>query len=189
MRVGGKTLLRAQCRALREGMTVEMVASASECICARLAEWPAFQKAQTVMAYMAFGNEVSLLPLIHQSCDKRWVIPRTIAKPEPRLILHRYDPGRLVRHRFGMLEPDASLPEVEPGALDMVLAPGLAFDRRGYRLGFGGGFYDRFLPHVAALKIGVVFTALIVEHVPDDRFDQRMDYLASEPGVSATTDH
>ena len=189
MSVGDKTLLRAHCRALRDAMAAEKVASASVCICARLAEWPVFQKAQTVMAYMAFGNEVSLLPLVQQSCEKRWVIPRTIAKPEPRLILHRYDPDRLVRHRFGMLEPDASLPEVEPGALDMVLVPGLAFDRRGYRLGFGGGFYDRFLPHVAALKVGIVSTALIVEHVPDDRFDQRMDYLASEPGISATTYH
>jgi 5-formyltetrahydrofolate cyclo-ligase len=189
MSFGDKTLLRAQCRALREAMTAEMVASASERICERLAEWPTFQKAQTVMAYLAFGNEVSLLPLIRQSRDKRWIIPRTVAKPEPHLILHRYDPVRLVQHRFGMLEPDASLPEIEPGALDLVLVPGLAFDRQGYRLGFGGGFYDRFLPHVTAIKVGIVSTALVVEHVPEDHLDQRVDYLASESGLSATTDH
>jgi 5-formyltetrahydrofolate cyclo-ligase len=183
-----KSVLRAQCRTLRDAMTAEAVASVGEQICNHLAEWPAFQQARTVMAYMAFGNEVSLQPLMNPSRDKHWVIPRTEARPEPRLILHLYDPARLVRHRFGMLEPDASLPVIEPGALDLVLVPGLAFDRRGYRLGFGGGFYDRFLPHVTAVKVGIVSTALVVDHVPNDCLDQRVDYLASESGLSATDD-
>jgi len=183
-----KSVLRAHCRALRDAMTAKAVASVSEHICARLVEWPILQQAQTVMAYMAFGNEVSLLPLMNQSRDKRWVIPRTEARPEPHLILHLYDPARLVRHRFGMLEPVVSLPVIEPGELDLVLVPGLAFDRRGYRLGFGGGFYDRFLPHVTAGKVGIVAKVLMVEHVPNDRFDQRVDYVASESGISTTID-
>ena len=184
-----KSALRAHCRALRDALTAQTVASASERICQRLIEWPVFRQAQTVMAYMAFGNEISLLPLMDQSRDKRWVIPRTVTEPGPRLILHLYDPARLVRHRFGMLEPDVSLPVIEPGELDLVLVPGLAFDRRGYRLGYGGGFYDRFLPHVTARQVGIVSTVLLVEHVPNGRFDQRVDYVASESGISATTDH
>jgi 5-formyltetrahydrofolate cyclo-ligase len=181
-----KSVLRAHCRALRDAMTAKAVASVSERICARLVEWPILHQAQTVMAYMAFGNEVSLLPLMNQFRDKRWVIPRTVVKPEPHLILHLYDPARLARHRFGMLEPDDSLPVIEPGELDLVLVPGLAFDQRGYRLGFGGGFYDRFLPQVTAGKVGIVATMLIVECVPNDHFDQRVDYIASESGISAT---
>ena len=181
-----KSVLRARCRALRDAMTAQAVAAVSGRIYQRLVEWPVFQQAHTVMAYMAFGNEISLLPLMDQSCDKRWVIPRTVTEPGPHLILHRYDPARLVRHRFGMLEPDVSLPVIEPGELDLVLVPGLAFDRRGYRLGFGGGFYDRFLPHVTAGKVGIVAQVLLVEHVPNDRFDQRVDYVASESGISAT---
>ena len=184
-----KSALRAQCHALRDAMTVEAVASASERICERLAEWPTFQPAQTVMAYMAFGNEVSLLPLMNRSRDKRWIIPRTLTKPEPHLALHPYDPARLARHRYGMLEPDASLPVIEPGALDLVLVPGLAFDRRGHRLGFGGGFYDRFLPRVTATKVGVVCAALILERISADQFDQRVDCLACESGIFATADH
>jgi 5-formyltetrahydrofolate cyclo-ligase len=119
--------------------------------------------------------------------EKRWVIPRTIVKPEPHLILHPYDPARLVRHRFGMLEPDASLLVIEPCELDLVLVPGVAFDQRGYRLGFGAGFYDRLLPQVTATKVGVVYAALIVDHVPHDEFDQRVDWLAYETGICATT--
>ena len=184
-----KSVLRAQCRTLRDAMTAEAVASVGEQICNHLVEWPTFQQARTVMAYMAFGNEVSLKPLMNQSRHKHWVIPRTEARPEPHLILHLYDPARLVRHRFGMLEPDINLPVIEPGELDLVLVPGLAFDRRGYRLGFGGGFYDRFLPHVTAGKVGIAAEALIVEHVPNDHFDQRVDYIASEAGISATLNH
>jgi 5-formyltetrahydrofolate cyclo-ligase len=178
-----KFALRAQCRALRDAMTVEVVASASERICGRLAEWPLFQRAQTVMAYMAFANEVSLLPLMNPSHGKRWIIPRMLTRPERHLILHPYDPARLTRHRYGILEPDASLPAIEPSALDLVLVPGLAFDRRGYRLGFGGGFYDRFLPRVSATKVGIVYAALVVEHIPVDSFDQRVDYCACESSI------
>jgi 5-formyltetrahydrofolate cyclo-ligase len=177
-----KQTLRAQCRALRDALTAEAVATASARICERLAAWPIFQQAQTVAAYMAFGNEINLAPLMKQSHDKRWAIPRTLVKPEPRLVFHPYDPTRLARHPFGMLEPDASLPVVEPHELDMILVPGVAFDRCGYRLGFGGGFYDRFLSRVTTTKVGIIYAALLVEQVPREPFDQPVDFLVSEIG-------
>ena len=95
-----KQILRAQCRALRDALTAEAVATASARICERLAAWPMFRQAQTVAAYMAFGNEISLMPLMKRFRDKRWAIPRTLVKPEPHLVFHPYDPTRLVRHRF-----------------------------------------------------------------------------------------
>jgi 5-formyltetrahydrofolate cyclo-ligase len=181
-----KASLRAQCRALRDSMTLEAVVSASARIGDWLASWSLFQQSQTVMAYLAFGNEVNLIPLIGRFPAKRWIVPRTLDKPEPHLVLHLYDAARLVRHRFGMLEPDASLPVVEPGELDMVLAPGIVFDRRGYRLGFGGGFYDRFLPCVRGIRVGIVYQALIVACVPNEAYDQRVDWLACEAGILPT---
>jgi len=70
-------------------MTAKAVTLASEQICARLTEWPIFQQAQTVMAYIAFGNE--LPPAVDEPIQRQaWVIPRTEARPEPRLILHPY---------------------------------------------------------------------------------------------------
>jgi len=137
------------------------------------------------MTYMAFGSEINLAPLMRRAPHKRWIIPRIIHKPEPHLSLHIYDPARLVRHRFGMLEPDASLPVVEPDTLDLVLVPGLAYDRRGYRLGFGSGFYDRLLLHVTAVKVGITYAALIAERIPNDERDQPVDFLACETGILA----
>jgi len=181
-----KQILRTQCRTLRDALTAEAVAATSARICKHLAAWPTFQAAQSIASYMAFGNEISLMPLMKQLNDKRWTIPRTLVKPEPRLIFHPYDPARLVRHRFGMLEPDASLPAVEPRDFDLVLVPGVAFDREGRRLGYGGGFYDRFLPKVAAVKVGIVYAALIVDQVPHNAFDQSVDFLACETGLVKT---
>jgi len=181
-----KQILRAQCRALRDALTAEAVATASARICEHLAAWPVFQQAQTVAAYMAFGNEINLVPLMKQSHDKRWVIPRTLVVPEPRLVFHPYDLTRLARHPFGMLEPDAGLPVVEPHELDMILVPGVAFDWCGYRLGFGGGFYDRFLPRVTTTKVGIIYAAWVVDQVPHEPFDQPVDFLARETGLVET---
>jgi 5-formyltetrahydrofolate cyclo-ligase len=178
-----KALLRAQCRAWRDALTAEQAAFASARICECLADWPIFRQAAVVMSYMAFGNEISPRSLMERFPAKRWVIPQTLIKPEPHLILRPYDPARLVRHKFGMLEPDAALPMVEPGELELVLVPGVAFDRRGYRLGFGGGFYDRFLPRVTATTIGIAYAMLVVECVPNDEFDRRVEWLASERGI------
>lgn len=178
-----KSLLRAECRARRDAMTRQAVVSASARVCERLAGWPVLQRAHAVMAYMAFSNEISLGSLMRRFAGKRWIIPRILKKPEPHLVLHPYDPARLVRHPFGMLEPDAGLPVIEPCELDLVLVPGLAFDRRGFRLGLGGGFYDRFLLHVTATTVGIVYAALIVDRVPDDPHDRRVDFLASESAI------
>ncbi len=178
-----KKHLRAQCRKIREALTPEQVAAASRQICDHIAAWALFQQSRTVMTYMAFRNEIDLGRLQTDFPQKQWVIPRIAADPEPHLILHPYDPARLTRHRFGMLEPDLTWPVIAPDQVEMVLTPGLAYDRRGFRLGFGGGFYDRFLPLVRALKVGVVYCSLIVEATPAEAHDYAVDYLACEEGI------
>lgn len=180
-----KKQLRAHCRQLRDALPAEQVAAASAQICAHIAAWPLFGQAEVVMTYMAFRNEIDLSRLQADFPHKRWVIPRVVGEPEPRLVVHPFDATRLVRHKFGMLEPDAALPIVSPDEIDMVLTPGLAFDRRGFRLGLGGGFYDRFLPLVRAPKVGIVCQALIIETVPVDEHDQPVEYLACEDGIIA----
>ena len=95
------------------------------------------------------------------------------------MVLHTYDPQRLVRHRFGMLEPAADLPIVAPDALDVVLVPGVTFDRQGGRMGFGGGFYDGFLPTTTALRVGITFDDCLVDKVPCDEHDQRMHWIVT----------
>ena len=169
-----KPQLRRQFCSLRECLPPKEVAAASAALCQRLAGWTVMGKAHTVLAYLAFRNEpdlgllFDLLPRVH------WAVPR-IEEKDRHLVIHAYDPTRLVRHRFGMLEPAADLPVIDPATLDLVLVPGVAFDRRGGRLGFGGGYYDRFLPTTPALYVGVTYDECLCDSLPCDKYDQRMN--------------
>jgi len=171
-----KTELRTHYCSLRERLETEKVATSSAALCRRLAAWPILQKTQTVLTYLAFRNEPDLGLLFDLLPEIHWIVPRI---KEKRLILHPYAPTRLVRHRFGMLEPAPDLPVVDPATLNLVLVPGVAFDRRGGRLGFGGGYYDRFLPTTPALRAGMAYDECLADELPCDAHDQRMDWVVT----------
>ena len=171
-----KARVRAHYRAVREAKTPEEVREGSSALCRRLAGWNVLQEAKHVMAYVAFRGELDLTALFGMLPDVEWIVPRVVGKD---LVLHPYDPARLVRHRYGMLEPAADLPIVAADTLDVILVPGVAFDRQGGRMGFGGGFYDGFLPTTGALRVGITFDDCLLDAVPCDTHDQRMDWVVT----------
>ncbi len=164
---------RAFC-VLRECLPPEEVAAASEALCQQLATWPLLREDSTVLTYLAFRSEPDLGLLFSLRPDVRWIVPRIAQR---QIFLHPYDPARLVRHRYGMLEPAADLPLVDPAALDVVLVPGVAFDRQGRRMGLGGGYYDRFLPTTPALRVGVAYDCSLTDELPCDERDQHVDWV------------
>ena len=197
-----KPQLRRHFCSLRERLPAEEVSSASAAICRRLAAWPPLQQAQdttlkkrdqqtnqpanqptSILTYLAFHNEPDLGQLFGLLPHACWVVPRIDGH---HLVLHLYDPTRLVHHRFGMLEPAADLPVVGPAALDVALVPGVAFNRRGGRLGFGGGYYDRLLPTTPALRVGVTYDECLADALPCDEHDQRIDWIVTPSGLFAT---
>ena len=171
-----KSELRRQFRSLRESLSTKEVIAASAALCQRLGDWQALRRARTVLTYLAFRNELDLGALGDLCPHICWVVPRVEGK---RLVLHPYHRDRLVRHPFGMLEPAADLPVVAPSALDLVLVPGVAFDRRGARLGFGGGYYDRFLLTAPALRVGIAHDICLADELPCGEHDQRMDWVVT----------
>jgi 5-formyltetrahydrofolate cyclo-ligase len=182
-----KAKLRAWCRRLRDDMGESARLTASASICQRIAEWSDFPTSGVVFTYLPMRGEVDLRPLIPALSDVRWAIPRVAEQPHSHLIFHLYDPGHLIRHRFGMLEPDPSLPVVEPEQAGLILAPGLAFTPGGYRLGYGGGFYDRLLSAPGhAPTLGACFQALLLDKIPHEGHDVPVDFLVTEDeGVMA----
>ncbi len=171
-----KIELRQTYCTIRENLSEAEVAARSAAVCERLAEMPVVTEAHTILAYMAFRNEVDLRPLFDLLPDTRWVLPRIEGQ---RMTLHPYEPDRLVRHPYGMLEPRADAPSVEPDEIDVVLVPGVSFDARGGRLGFGGGFYDRFLVHTEATRIGVCYDCCLAEELPCAEHDKRMNWVVT----------
>jgi 5-formyltetrahydrofolate cyclo-ligase len=188
-----KRELRRHCRTIRDEMPLEKVRTSSRAVCAHLSGWSSFQQANTVLSFLAFCNEIDLGPLFDRWPSKRWLVPRIVDGTElapgqkPFLVLHAYDPKRLVRHRFGMLEPEPDLPTINPGKVNVVLVPGIAFDRKGGRLGFGGGFYDRLLPLMPdSVRIGVTFDELVLDAIPMEPWDCRVDWLVTPTGLIRT---
>jgi 5-formyltetrahydrofolate cyclo-ligase len=140
-----------------------------------------------VLAYRALDHEIDLDPLIVDIRSDRFALAR-LPGDDGELTLHPAD-SALERHRFGVLQPRAGSPAVEPGELSLVLVPGLVFDRRGTRIGHGLGHFDRLLAGVTgrADLVGVASDAVVVPDLPCEGHDVAMDALATGSGLHPTT--
>jgi 5-formyltetrahydrofolate cyclo-ligase len=172
--------LRQECRAIRKSLCEETRARASLAICERLENWDIFQQSETVLTYMPIKSEANLTLLLGRCPQKRWILPRIIPEEDHRMVFQPYDANRLVRHPFGMAEPAPDLPVISPEEIQLALVPGLAFDRHGWRLGYGGGYFDRFLKAFKGVSVGVVFQTLLLDQVPHGRFDVPMQWIITE---------
>jgi 5-formyltetrahydrofolate cyclo-ligase len=182
-----KREIRKRILALRNAMTREEIAAKSSEIVRRLTQLGEIRDSSTLMVFLNFGSEVVTDGLIEWgwAAGKRIVVP--LCRPEGRLLMPcRIDSfDDLETGHYGIREPKAeSLLVVPPGEIDAVLVPAVAFDRRGYRVGYGGGYYDRFLPAAPqAAKIGAAFACQIVPEVPVDRYDVKVQRIVTEEGI------
>jgi 5-formyltetrahydrofolate cyclo-ligase len=141
-----------------------------------------------VSAFYPYKSEIDTRPLLGKLAGEGWTtcLPIVIALHEP-LVFRRWLPGEpTLPGVWDIPRPTCDAPEVEP---DVLLVPLMAFDRKGFRLGYGGGFYDRTLELLRAKKtiiaIGVAYAAQEVDSVPHDSHDQALDFIMTEKGVFA----
>ena len=159
-------------------------------LCAHLREVILAQHPQTILAYFSIRQEPDLTPLWRQTKDPanhyahRWGFPRCEGK---HLHWHQWLPGTPLRSgAFGLAEPDADAPPLSASEVDLMLVPAVACDRRGYRLGYGGGFYDRILsdPSWAAIPtIGITFDFAYLPSLPTDPWDMPLTGVCTETGL------
>lgn len=138
--------------------------------------------AKRVLAYRALGGEPDVSGL---QADFELFTTRTRYKPERHLTIHPFESATELS-KFGYFQPPKDAPQVALETIDAVLLPGLAYDRRGVRLGYGGGFYDRLLPGYAGLTVGVVWSPLLVPELPSEAHDVRAGWVATERGLTST---
>ena len=133
---------------------------------------PQVEAADTVMVFYGTGREPDTVPLIHALLEqgKRVVLPVCLPRRgmEARQVM---DPDRLAPNRFGIPEPDKSCPVVDKKEIAVALIPHLMCDRDGYRLGWGGGYYDRWLADYPGFTVCICRQGRLVEHIPREEFD------------------
>lgn len=153
-----------------------------ELVVAGLAEWLRITPGTAVLTYLSLPGEIDVTPLVDLVPGREWYVTRT--PPEGWLTVHRLD-GSRERHPFGFEQPAAGAPDVDPATLDVVLLPGLAFDRSGIRLGHGKGYYDELSSRLRpdAVMVGVAVERRIVEAIPAEPYDRPVRLLATESGV------
>ena len=135
-----------------------------------------------VGGYWPIGTEIDVRPLLEALDARGHTCSLPVVHGGRPLTFHRWRPNdQLVRGVFDIQVPDHHTPTVDP---DVFLAPLLAFDAKGNRIGYGGGYYDRTIPALRAKKpllvVGIAYAAQEVERVPTDKFDQRLDWIVTE---------
>ncbi len=175
-----KQSIRGEMQKHRLGLGLEEIAQASQLIARALNELGPVQKAQTIMGFAAIQNEVDLMPFLEEqrSKGKKILLPRVEADQIVAVEWQGQAASRI--SSFGICEPlgNVCLPE----EIDVVLVPGLVFDGKGYRLGYGRGFYDRFLPLLRsnAFRCGIAYEFQVVDNVFPHAGDVPLHWIVTE---------
>ncbi|MEN8140365.1 MAG: 5-formyltetrahydrofolate cyclo-ligase [Thermodesulfobacteriota bacterium] len=184
--------LRQATLAARDRLGAEERARASAAIGQRLRNLPPFQQAQTLLFYVNFKSEVATRELMAHCLaqGQRVAAPLTIPH-DSRLVAYEIrEPELDLRPgSWGIPEPDPRrCQELDPTQLDLVLVPGAVFDRQGNRLGYGGGYYDRFFANLApqALRVALCFQLQLAPAIPAQSHDVPVHYLITEEEVIRT---
>ncbi|MFH2005210.1 MAG: 5-formyltetrahydrofolate cyclo-ligase [bacterium] len=179
-----KRRLRRRILAERDRLTADQIALRSARLHAALFALPEYQAAATVHLFAPFGSEVNTRPILRQLWDRQRCA-----------VLPRVAPNRQLDHLAvggwqdlepgfrGIPEPSARCRETRPRDVDLVLVPGVAFDRRGGRLGYGGGYYDRFLQDCPAPRVALTFALQLVDEVPREPHDLLVNKIVTDEGV------
>ena len=166
-------------------MPVKAWSHKSSQICFHLQASPLFASAQTILAYFNFRQEPDLSPLFSDT-SRRWGFPRCVGDTLSWHLWKPQDSQLLPTGAYGIPEPDAAAPTLQEAEVDLILIPAVACDHQGYRLGYGGGYYDRLLSlagWASKPTIGIVFEFACLPQLPIDSWDKPLQAVCTETGL------
>lgn len=177
-----KQALRKDMALRKKSYSKIQLSERSETILERLEQTHLFRAASRVALYHALPGEVQTAAFIEKWQDKKTLYLPVVEGDDLRLLPYLGN-DRLKTGSFGILEPteEASpTPETTAGTLDLIIVPGIAFDRKNNRLGRGKGYYDRLLSEWKTPKIGICFDFQLFDEIPAEPFDRKMNLVISE---------
>ena len=179
-----KKALRKEMRSRIAALDEKELAKSDEAIYNNVSALPELRDAETVFLYLSVGHEVDTRRLIETlvRAGKRVALP--VSLPAGEMYFALYDPAAM---RDGAVvpipEPDSSAPRIDPQDGDVILVPALSYDREGYRLGQGGGYYDRFLGRRKLTSVGLGRDVLLLARAPRETHDRGVTCLVTETQI------
>ena len=170
-----KKNIRILHKKIRDSLDIENL---SKIITEKLPDLPEFQNSESVFTYISFGSEINTFQIL-KTKDKKIFVPKII---NDEMYMTEYTPDKLVKGKYGIIEPSECNPCL-PQKNDVVICPALACDYNFYRLGYGKGYYDRFLSECECIKILPIPSCLMCDDVGHDDFDVPVDIILTEKTI------
>ena len=163
-----KAELRKQVLQEMKAISQEQKQAMDQALTDQFLKHPFYQEAKVIATYLSFPHEFQTQELIEQALKdgKKVLIPKTY--PKGRMDFVVYDPQQLVKTSFGLLEPQGDLEVVDASQIDLIHVPGLAFTTEGYRIGYGGGYYDRYLEYFSGHTLSTVYPCQIQDFISEN---------------------
>ena len=163
-----KSELRKQVLHEMKAISQEQKQFIDQALTEQLLHHPFYQEAKVIATYLSFPHEFQTQELIEQVLKdgKKVLIPKTYPKGRMEFVV--YNPQQLVKTSFGLLEPQGELEVVEASQIDLIHVPGLAFTTEGCRIGYGGGYYDRYLEHFTGHTLSTIYPCQVQDFITEN---------------------
>jgi 5-formyltetrahydrofolate cyclo-ligase len=187
MDIETKKDIREQILKYRESLDLNIRGQWDESIFDKLIKSEFYKNAKTIFAFVSFKSEVDTHKIIKYAIqDQKTICVPKIKSKETGIEIFKINTfDELKKGYFSILEPLESCPSIDSNDLDLILMPGVAFDRKGGRLGYGAAFYDRFLTGMnkAVDKIALAYHFQVIDNIPMDEHDVRIDGVITEKEI------
>jgi 5-formyltetrahydrofolate cyclo-ligase len=179
-----KKTLREELMARESAFPPDYIAKSNAGIAASLLALPEFYSAKTILFFYSIWSEPDTHALINAALAQGKTVCLPESRPHGIMVARKIGSlDELVPARYGIPAPTAEMPEILPEDIDLIIVPSVAFDLDGYRLGHGGGYYDRYLPRSRAFRCGLAREQMLLPRVPRDEFDVAVDCVITEERV------
>ena len=178
-----KAELRKQVLQEMKAISQEQKQAMDQALTDQFLKHPFYQEAKVIATYLSFPHEFQTQELIEQAQKdgKKVLIPKTY--PKGRMDFVVYNPQQLAKTSFGLLEPQGDLEVVDASQIDLIHVPGLAFTTEGYRIGYGGGYYDRYLEHFPGHTLSTVYPCQIQDFISEKHDIPVQEVLIDEGNI------
>lgn len=179
-----KKRLRADMLRLRSSLDPDYVLKSDKAIVENILNSSVYKEAKVIFCFMSMEGEVNTRPIIEDALEKGKIVcvPKVISKGRMEAFqIHSFDDFEI--SSFGIQEPKEGSQLIEPNQIELGIIPNIVVSQDGYRLGYGGGFYDRYLIRSKMFRLAVCRQQLVQDQLPVESHDQKVDAIVTELGI------